>query len=344
MNRLTEVLIFSTIVLTTAVLLVLGIAFSKTEKEKINWMAEAYDVSETGDVIFVKYNKGVAEIYRNTDGHVEFIVSLQAEKELLDIAITPSGNELVFSTADWDYESLVSDVQSFNLHTFEMESLFQLNGLVTEIQFDPKDEQKLYYLLAATNESYSPIAKAHPHDLDIYHVNLTTKKHFMHTNLKQYSMSSLQVSAEKEALYVQMDDMSQVDTGEEYTEIKQRIFELPLEPSEEMIVLSDVEREADVFDFSFIDGEKAVVFQSIANFNSGDIFEYELFYYDLETKKEAKLTNLASYVGRPVVVEDEKKIYFVVNDNFGKSDMPDRSIYSIDMDGGNLTEINLKNE
>src|SRR5699024_2548975 len=221
--------------------------FSKTEEEKVNWLAEAYDVSEAGDLVFVKYNKGVAEIYQNTDGKVEFIVSLQAEKELLDITFTPSGSELVFSTTDWEYERLVSDVQSINLDTFEMELLFQLDGLVTEIQFDPKDEQKLYYLLAATNESYSPIAKAHPHDFDIYHVDLSTKKHFMHTNLKQYSMRSLQVSAEKEAIYVQMDDESQDEFDEGYGESKQRIFELPLEPTEEMIVLSDVEREADVF-------------------------------------------------------------------------------------------------
>lgn len=344
MNRLLKVLLFSIIFLTTALLIVLGIIFSKTEEEKINWLAEAYDVSETGDLVFVKYNEGVAEIYRNTDSHVEFIVSLQVEKELLDITFAPSGNELVFSTTDWEYERLVSDVQSLNLDTFEMETLFQLDGLVTEIQFDPKDSQKLYYLMAATNESYSPIAKAHPHDFDIYHVDLNTKKHFIHTNLKQYSMSSLQVSAEKEAIYVQMDDMSQVDTGEDYTEIKQRIFELPLESTEEMVALSDIERDVDIFDFSFLDGEKAIVFQSIANFNSGDIFEYELFYYDLETNKEARLTNLASHVSRPVVIEEENKIYFVVNDNFGKSDMPDRSIYSIDMNGDNLREINVTND
>src|SRR5699024_3154524 len=228
--------------------------------------------------------------------------------------------------------------------TFEMELLFQLDGLVTEIQFDPKDEQKLYYLLAATNESYSPIAKAHPHDFDIYHVDLSTKKHFMHTNLKQYSMRSLQVSAEKEAIYVQMDDESQDEFDEGYGESKQRIFELPLEPTEEMIVLSDVEREADVFDFSLVEGEEAIVFQSIANYNSGDIFEYELYYYDLERKEEEALTNLASYVSRPVVVEAENKIYFMVNDNFGKSEIPDRSICSIDMDGDNLREINVTNE
>ncbi|HZW68742.1 MAG TPA: hypothetical protein VFF20_09075 [Pseudogracilibacillus sp.] len=344
MSRLRKVLIFSSIALTTAVLLVLGMVFSKTEEEKVNWLAEAYDVSEAGDLVFVKYNKGVAEIYQNTDGKVEFIVSLQAEKELLDITFTPSGSELVFSTTDWEYERLVSDVQSINLDTFEMELLFQLDGLVTEIQFDPKDEQKLYYLLAATNESYSPIAKAHPHDFDIYHVDLSTKKHFMHTNLKQYSMRSLQVSAEKEAIYVQMDDESQDEFDEGYGESKQRIFELPLEPTEEMIVLSDVEREADVFDFSLVEGEEAIVFQSIANYNSGDIFEYELYYYDLERKEEEALTNLASYVSRPVVVEAENKIYFMVNDNFGKSEIPDRSICSIDMDGDNLREINVTNE
>lgn len=337
-------IIFSVIAFTTSVLIVIGLVFKKTDEEKVNWLAEAYDVSYEGDVIFVKYNKGTPEIYRNRKGQVEFIVSLADETEVLDIAYAPKGKEIAFSTTKRDSSELSTDVTRFNIENMELELLFKVEGLITEIKYDPKDAQKLYYLMARTFENYSPIVREYPHNFDLFHVDLRTMEHVAHSDFKKYSMRSLQVSAEDEAVYVQMDDDFLVETADELFESKQRIFELVLDSKEGFTVATDPDREVDVFDFTLIPGENAFIFQSIANYEAGETFEYELFYYDRETKEETQLTSFASYVGRPVISPSEEKIYFIVDNSFGKSHIPDRSIYSIDMIGDNLTKVNVTNE
>lgn len=337
-------IIFSTIAVTTAVLIVLGFMFAKSDEERINWLAEAYDVSHTGDLAFVKYNMGKPEIYIKSENQVQFIVSLSDDTVVLDLTFTPDSNGVVLSTMNRNSDELLTEVSIFHLDTFEMDSLFEVEALITEIQFNPKDDQKLYYLMARTYESYSPIAREHPHDFDVFHVDLLTMEHFTHSNLRKYSMRSLQVSAEDEAIYVQMDDDFLVETEDELFESVERIFELPLDSEEGFTIAIDSDRATGVFDFAIVPGEDAFVYQSVANYSTGGTFEYELFYYDRQTKEETQLTKLASYVGRPVVSSSEGKIYFIVNESFAKSNTPDRSIYSIDMSGDNLTRVNLTNE
>src|SRR5699024_6487948 len=121
-----HIIIFSVIAFTTAVLMVLGFVYEKTDEEKINWLAEAYDVSHEGDVIFVKYKMGKPEIYRNRNGQVDFIVSLADETEVLDVVYAPNGKEIVYSTTKRDSEQLSTDVTRLNLETLEMEQLFNV--------------------------------------------------------------------------------------------------------------------------------------------------------------------------------------------------------------------------
>lgn len=334
-------IIFSSIAVVTAMLIVFGFVFEKSEVEKINWLADAFDVSHTGDLAFIKYNMGIAEMYIKSEDEVQFIVSLSEEKEVVDLKYTPDGKAIVLSTASWESDDLDSEVSLFHLDTFEWEELFDVEALITELQFDPKDANKLYYLMARTFESYSPIAREYPHGFDIFHVDLATKEHFTHSDLQKYSMASLQVSKEKEALYVQMDDDFFAETADEIFESKQRVFELQFGSTDGFTVITDPEREVDVYDFALIPGEPAMVFQSVANYGAGGTFEYELYYYNWETKEEEQLTNLGSFADRPIISAEDNKVYFIVDDHFGKSNVPDWKIYSIDIDGDNLTEIEL---
>ena len=78
--------------------------------------------------------------------------------------------------------------------------------------FDPKNGDQLFYLKAETFENYSPIARANPHHFDIFSYNITEEKHTQYTNLKQYSMDSLQVSPSDETVYIQMFDDAHAET------------------------------------------------------------------------------------------------------------------------------------
>src|SRR5699024_4540494 len=208
---------------------VLGFVFQKSAEEKINWLANAYDVSDAGDLAFVKYNMGKPEMYIKSENDVQFVIALTDEIEVLDLKYTPDGKGIVLSTTNWENEDLYSEVSIVHLDTLERERLFDVEALITEMKFDPKDEQKLYYLMARTYERYSPIAQEYTHGFDIFHVDLTTKEHFAHSDLHKYSITSLQVSNEEEALYVQMDDDFSAETADDIFETKQRIFELQLD-------------------------------------------------------------------------------------------------------------------
>ena len=105
---------------------------------------------------------------------------------------------------------------------------FREPGLVTELAFDPKDSELLFYLQAATFTNYSPIAGERPHDFDVHSIHLKDNVQTKYTDLKKYSMQSLQVSATDESVYVQMDDDENVQTAEDVFISKQRIFEIPL--------------------------------------------------------------------------------------------------------------------
>lgn len=341
MNRSKYKMIFLAIGLLTVGALVLGFVFEKSPEEKINGLAAAFDVSPEGEVAFVQYERGKPTIYRYRQEEVAALFTIEEETELLDVTYTPGGDALVFSTTDWQSEALDSHITHLDPETMETTALFQADGLVTEVQFDPKDEEKLYYIKANTFEHYSPIAQEHPHDFDIYMVNLTSMTEKRLTKFDQYSMRSLQVSPTEEVVYIQMDDDLHAETADEWFDSQQRIFEIPLDAPEEGTVITNPDRAVDVYDFTFLPGEKSLVFQAVANAAAGETYEYELFHYDLETEEEVQLTNIASYVSRPVVAEKEEKIYFLVDEHFGKDDLPHRKLYTIDFDGENLTEVPL---
>lgn len=334
-------IIFSTIVLVTAMLIAVGLLFAKSDEEKINWLAEAYDVSEQGDIAFVKYNEGKPELYIKSADKIQLVAQLLDTKEITDLAFSPKGKELFYVEIEREKGKLHSKVNSVHIQSLETKHIFEDESIITEIEFDPKNEEKIYYLKAKTFENYSPIARAYPHEYDIYHFNLQTKEHVQHTDLNKYSMTSLQVSDVEDVVYVQMDDDLTADTPEDIFETKQRIFSIALAEEAGITVLTDPKRRVDVYDFALVPGEKAIVFQSISNYDAGGTFEYDLYFYNWEKNEEERLTDLTSYASRPIISKKENKIYFLVDDNFGKSNEPNRTIYSMDLNGENITEVDI---
>lgn len=339
MNMTKNKLIFTTITATTAILIVLGFVFTASDKNKINWLSAAYDISRKGDVVFVKYNAGKPEVYQNSNNDIQLLMSVTDEEEIVDIAFTPDDQALVFVSSSWKSDELYSVVSKLELATLEVETLFEMDALVTELAFDPNNEGRLYYLKAETFENYSPIAQEHPHGFDIFTYELELDKHSRQTEFNKYSMTSLQVSSNEEAVYVQMDDDFNAETADEIFETKQRAFKISLEDEVDVRVLSNPERKEDVYDFAVLRDENALVFQAVSNIKTNEAFTYELFYYDREDDSEKRLTHLSSYVEQPIITENEAEIYFIVDESFGKNNVPARKIYSIDMNGENLMEV-----
>ncbi|WP_153731665.1 TolB-like translocation protein [Sporosarcina obsidiansis] len=332
------VFIIGFLVFLTAVFIVLGLLFDKEENEKQAGLTDIYDVSSEGSIAYVVYEKGQANLY--LDGQKQSIVQLSVEKSIVDVEFSKDDKYLAFAVSDKDLEkNNNTDIHIIQLDSLEDQLVYSIDALITELAFDPKDSERLFYLQAGTFTNYSPIAAKYPHGFDVYSYHLGEQTHTQHTDLKKYSMASLQVSSDDELVYVQMDDDEGTQSAEEAFSTNQRIFEIPLDDPNEKSVVSSSEKAEDIFDFIVLPERQEFIYQAVAGTGENGIYEYELFTFNWKTNKTEQLTTLKESVSKPVRGSDDK-IYFMVDREFG-SRTPDYHLFRIDVAGKKLEEIPL---
>lgn len=332
------------IVLLTIILIVVGVLFNKETNEKLTGFTGEFDISAKGMIAYVQYSDGKPEIYLydyKNDKTMK-LLELENDKLILEPTFSNDGSVLTYiSTTKNLEESLISNIYQVNLINNENSLLFTTHKAITEIELSP-DEKSLFYLQAGVFQNYSPIASERPHEYDIYEYRLSEDTHIQHTNLKKYSMSSLRIVKDGKSVFVQMEDDANVKTAEDSFNVKLRIFEILLEQPSEPKVVSDPKREVDIYNFDLISTRDEIVFQSIANNNDDELFQYELYSYNLKTKEEKQLTKLKEYTTNPIVREKENKVYFLVDYQFGQG-TSDYRIFEMSLDGTEMKEIPLPN-
>jgi TolB protein len=298
-----------------------------------------FDVNKNNLIAFVRYEEGKPEIYLKTQDKEERALQLTTEDVISDVAFSPNGTLLYYSVIDRDHEKSI--IYALDVRSFDQKEIYQDKALITEIAFDPNDEKHVYYLQAGTFENYSPIAQARPHDYDVFSYDIDLAEATQHTFLKTYAMDSLQVSEDGESVYVQMADEREAKTADDIFDMKQRIFEIPLENPEAMTIVGDADASRDIWAFAMLPGEESLIFQTVSNEAAGGNFQYELYYFDLTTLEEKRITDVKTYAGNPVIAADGKTIYFIVNEGFATSH-DDYSLYRVGIDGEDLTETQLE--
>lgn len=322
----------------------LGVVFNKPQNEKQQGLTEVFDVSPNGMLAYVVYDKGKAGIYLQHDSESfdNPVLQLNETQEIVNIDFSSDGTSLAFVTTNKEGKAdLASTVHLFTIASLEAQELFVDDGLITELAFDPKEEDVLFYLRAGTFENYSPIANARPHDIDLYSYNISSHEHSQLTKLLAYSMDSLNISSTSAAAYVQMMDDGQAKTAEDIFEATQKVFQIPLDGSGELSIISEIERTTDIYDFVVIPNENELIFQSVSQTGENGIYEYELFLYNWETGEERQLTRLKEYTGRPKIDSGNEKVFFIVDRQFGKRQAA-YELYKMDIDGGNIEAVGLE--
>ncbi|MGN7388004.1 hypothetical protein [Sporosarcina sp. SAFN-015] len=336
MNKSISILIGS-IGFVTIVFVVLGFLFEKEENEKQNGLTATFDVSVDGSIAYVAYDDGKAGIYL-PDGNELPIVQFPVDQTILDISFSKDGKRLAYIVTDKEMSpESESSVHLLNVDTAADQLAFREQGIITELAFDPKDSELLFYLHAATFTNYSPIVGERPHDFDVHSFHLQTLEQTKYTDLKKYNMQSLQVSATDESVYVQTDDDEHVQTADDVFASKQRIFKIPLDAPDEKTVISDPAGEEDLYDFVLLPDREEIIYQAVGGTGEDGIFEYELFSFNWNTYETKQLTHLKEYASEPTVGQDNK-IYFLVDRQFGGR-QPDYRIYQMSADGENVKEI-----
>lgn len=340
MKKKSLILLLILLLVITLVLILIGFLFNKTENEKQNGLSNQYDVSPDSTIAYVAYEEGKPQLFLHNREESAASVEYDENTLILDPTFKDDGTILAYITTNKDKETeLKSTVHFLDLSTNEVSQVFTDESTISEVEFNPNGES-LLYLRAGTFENYSPITGKRPHDFDVYEYNLADQSLEQKTNLSQYSIHSLHVSHDGERVFLQRDDDSSVESAEDSFNVKQRIFEIPLAKPEKMLVISDPEREVDVFSFTITPSEEEIIFQSISNPEDGDIYEYELYRYNLTTKEEKQLTHFGEYVGDPVLSADGQTVYFMLDKRSAKGD-PEYHLYQMCISGDQVKEIPL---
>lgn len=332
MTKRKMMLLITGIALLTIVFIAAGLILQQSDSEKRTGLSDVYDVDHNGRIGFIRYEKGKPAIYIKTKQKEQQLKQLEDTTPISDIAFSADNNKLLYSIIDKDSER--TELHMLDVHSGDSNLVLKEgDALITEIHCHPDNPDVFYYLKAATFENYSPIASARPHDLDLYQYEIGAQKEEKLTDLAAYAMESLQLAEDGETAYVQMFEEDDSDTAEAVFEAKQRIFEIPLKDTEEPAIINVPDSIDDIYAFTMLPGDDDFIYQAISNLEAGDTFQYELYTYDSDTKDTEQLTNVQSYAGEPVLSEDGKTVYFIVNETFAK-EQPTFQLFALNLETG----------
>lgn len=329
--------VFGIIGLVTSILIIIGFVYDKEENEKQQGLTDVYDVSADGMIAYVEFENGKAGLYV-ADGQKQPAVQLPVEKTIVDVSFSKDGKTLAYIVSDKKADSgSGSSVHLLNVGERSEQLAFKSPAFITELAFDPKDEALLFYLQAEVFTNYSPITGKRPHEFDVHSFHLANETHKKYTDLQKYHMQSLQVSATDESIFVQMDDDDHVETAEDVFESKQRIFQIPLNASDEKTIISNPAGQEDIYDFLLLPERDELIYQAVGGTGKNGIFEYELFSYNWKTDQTKQLTRLKEHAAKPVRGPKDT-IYFLVDRQFGER-TPDYHIYQMNEEGKDMKEV-----
>lgn len=330
-----------TILLMTIVSLVLGLKFGKTEHEKLEGLSGVYDVSNQGHIAYIVYENGKPGIFLQHDAQIfkNPVFELDVDQDISDLSFSPDGLSLAYIVDNKDRQVGVgpgSLILLMDIQTFKQKRLFQQKGLVTEIVFDPKDSDLLFFVAGESIENESNM-NVRSFQYDLFGHRISMEETIRYTELNQDMMHSLNVSASDHTVFVNMYDS---DARMMEHKAKQGIFHIPIEDPENMSIVSKLNHLIDSSDFVVVPEENGAIFQSTSVTNKEGIYEYELYHYDWEGDQERQLTYMKENASRPVISVQDHKIFFMVDYQFGRK-FSDYHLYEMDFDGRNVKKINL---
>jgi len=324
-----NIIFLTTVTSITICLVVLGFIFQKTAAEKINGFYGLYDVTADEMIAYVSYEKGVPKIIGKEKDQERILYEGKENETIVDLAFSPNTKSLYYVQRYEDKENPNSAIYEIVLETGNVKQIVKESNYIIEITFDAESGEYLYYIQSSIITNYSPLAPELPHEMDVYRYHVESDAHTQLTHYNAYDMNSLHVDEAAEKLYIQMFDQSMLEDDISKYE-SSTVYELPLTNQREVIDVGPKTWEHDITGMGLLVNHKGMVFSGVNNFEQGDIFEYELFYYEWNAPDYERLTELQGNAERPINRINDT-LYFVVDENFG-SDQPAYHLYRMTMD------------
>ncbi|TDQ37179.1 TolB family protein [Aureibacillus halotolerans] len=226
-----------------------------------------------------------------------------------------------------------------HLPTMQVIAITPEGSLVGSTATSPVDDM-LYYAKAEVFTNYSPIARAAPHDINLYSYPLPLGPTTQITNEDAYDMSDLSVSADGESVYYG-DFVYLGPNPTPSSEVRQSLLELDLSQPDEATRIAPEDNE-DLYAPTLSHDGKTLAFIRPVNKGERDpLFIYELYTMDMDTKDITQLTSLGTNVHSAAFSTDDKSIYFIENKTFGQR-KSDFVYHCYDLETGEVTELAIE--
>jgi len=298
-----------------------------------NGLASFVSISPDDEqILFSYYIEGIASIYKaNVDGTgIEQITSPTNEDHLRP-TFSPDGLKILFLKFPHNTEDPKSEIYLMNLDGTEEEQITDNKAHITHAIFSP-DGNKIYFLESGYFGHYSPIASSHPHDFDIYSIDIDGSNITRITYLEEYEMMGISINSKgTELIYSIYDENNPVHLLSLTNDTTISFKPSGKYRSESFYTLV----------FSPID-DKKIVFISVSPVYEGS-YEYELFLYDIVLDDPIQLTNLHKHADDPCFFNSGNTILFIQDQNWPNSwkTSENNILMRIDIDGTNLGSIGL---
>ncbi|WP_050180288.1 TolB family protein [Domibacillus robiginosus] len=313
-----------------AVLVSTGIAFQKTDAEKQNGLTDVFDLSPAGDIFYVKHEDGIPSlrIFSEKNKTDKEVTRLPADQLVTDVDVSPDGSAAAFIAIQEgdviETGEVRTDVYIVDFSIGRQTLLFKGNQAASSLEFS-EDGNSLYFIGLASERAHS----------DIFRYDLSTGAKKRLTTLNSYSMSGLHVRADGTSALVLMQDET-VDMFES----KSSVWTVSLDGQSTVKPYTTPKTHLEVTDYAFHEPTGDMVYQAVANEETADTFQYELFRYNNQLKQPQALTSFGTYAGSPVFHPSGHTIYFMTDPNFAKG-KPDYHLFKMNLDGSNKQEIVL---
>jgi dipeptidyl aminopeptidase/acylaminoacyl peptidase len=197
---------------------------------------------------------------------------------------------------------------------------------ITEAVFSP-DGKRIYFLNAGSYGHYSPIAQSHPHDFDIYSIDITGNDPKQLTDLKAYGLSDLVISNDGANLFF-------VKMGEDNT-----LYALPLASQTGPVPLL-----SDCWDAMVSPDSKEIAFTQMRFAAGGSNFDLHAKSFDFDKLTFSEPRQITFFQNRVFGIRffnRRPSVLFVEQTNWPETSWPQCRLMEVNLDGSDLKQINL---
>ncbi|MCA0972063.1 hypothetical protein LCM20_15760 [Halobacillus litoralis] len=284
-------------------------------------------------IVFPYFQNDQASLYMTTgQQEAELLASPDQEgRSYIRPAISPDDRTIAFIQSWSEEETPYKQLMIFE--NGEERALLGEEQFITEVTFSP-DGKYLYYLKSDLYTNYSTVSQEHPHEMDVYRMNLETKVEEAVTETDAYDMSSLHVWDEDTVSYRSFEGEAfeghdvmkvlNVESGESETIQPDASFETP----SQMPIFYSPTPSPD---------REHIAFSDVGSTSENGTFQYELFMMNRDGSNIEQVTNLHEHVSEPVFFKKSPEILVTINKQFAKR-IPDNEYWILNPETGEHKE------